>query len=480
MSNVGMSPFQVPSIQLRICFSGHRLQHLEDNGSDLVMLGTKCRDALRLVTSSYKRAVEESDSHSKFMDLSPRKLRFCASLANGADMLAVEAAVAEECDMHFFLPFAAGEFVKRQQFTDEETSAFKRIWEVDDNSPESIRSATRTEIDLGQNHLGLSPYASCGRLMLDHADALIAIWDGKTDNGPGGTRDVMRDAQRRGLTVVRITLTGSIGVWVPSEDAVDPSIDGCFSDECDRRKDEQEDAAKVIQDNLGSMLFPPRQSKILEQAAEANSHVSAGPLKWVWRLFDWFALMVTNLVYGRHAVGLDPAERLDVFMDEKPRTSTLSSGFYALQAAFGVRSAFWPVLSLTETTDSSWDNLAKTANDVGGEAYSERINATVFKLWQRTDSLAVYFSHVFRTAYILNFLLSVIAVAAGLLIVFQADKSAVYDSKGILVSLELGVIFFILMLVYLGARLRWKDRWIDYRNIAEVLRTTRLPLLIGS
>lgn len=83
-------------------------------------------------------------------------------------------------------------FLSAQEFTSEQTQAFDAVWSATDASPPAFRSATRTVIDLGTNAEGFSPYASCGRLMLDHADVLIALWDGKTDGGPGGRRDVMR------------------------------------------------------------------------------------------------------------------------------------------------------------------------------------------------------------------------------------------------------------------------------------------------
>ncbi|MEV8632157.1 hypothetical protein AB0395_10920 [Streptosporangium sp. NPDC051023] len=39
------------------------------------------------------------------------------------------------------------------------------------------------------------------RFMLDHADELLAVWDGKPARGYGGTADVVAEARRRGLPV---------------------------------------------------------------------------------------------------------------------------------------------------------------------------------------------------------------------------------------------------------------------------------------
>ncbi|MFI6800746.1 hypothetical protein [Streptosporangium canum] len=39
------------------------------------------------------------------------------------------------------------------------------------------------------------------RFMLDHADELLAVWDGKPARGYGGTADVVAEARERGLKV---------------------------------------------------------------------------------------------------------------------------------------------------------------------------------------------------------------------------------------------------------------------------------------
>lgn len=47
-------------------------------------------------------------------------------------------------------------------------------------------------------------YAAAGRYVVDHCDVLIAVWDGRQANGPGGTADVVAYARSRarGLFIV--------------------------------------------------------------------------------------------------------------------------------------------------------------------------------------------------------------------------------------------------------------------------------------
>jgi len=41
-------------------------------------------------------------------------------------------------------------------------------------------------------------YARAGRYVVDHCDVLIALWDGKPEDGPGGTAEIVRYAREKG------------------------------------------------------------------------------------------------------------------------------------------------------------------------------------------------------------------------------------------------------------------------------------------
>ena len=471
-------PYRAPKLTLRVCFSGHRAEHLKKEEVDLELLSRRCAEVLALLEQCFVRARESLGQTADYVDLTtPAKLRFVSSLANGGDFMAVNAAIKQGYDLNLVLPFSAERFVETQEFDEKDKAEFYRIWDTAENGDGPLGNATRTEIDLGQNEANLSPYASCGRLMLDHADVLIALWDEKTDKGPGGTRDVMRDAQRRGQIIVRIRLDGSVGVWVPNTNAADPSIDGVFTD---LENEFENTEAEQIEAGLRQLILPPKTEKPKDGEKVKNEVFRSGALKWPWKGADWISKKITDAIYGSYAKERSLEGRLRDFKAEKPRAWTMFSGFYVLQTLFGVREFFRPVLRFGNEDDTSWQDLKKKSAEIGGIAFSDAISKTVFPLWHHADQLAIYFSHVFRTAYILSFILSVVAVGAGLFIVFEADKNVIYEKKGILVTTELSILLIVLLLVYLGARQRWQKRWIDYRSLAEILRSTRLPLLIGS
>lgn len=65
---------------------------------------------------------------------------------------------------------------------------------------------------------GPGPYRDAGLKMLDHADHLIAVWDGAPARGPGGTAEVVEYAHRAGVTVHVIWPAGARRTGTPRPD----------------------------------------------------------------------------------------------------------------------------------------------------------------------------------------------------------------------------------------------------------------------
>ncbi len=51
-------------------------------------------------------------------------------------------------------------------------------------------------------------YAAAGRFVVDHCDVLVALWDGRPEEGPGGTAEIVRYARKKGRAVVWIDTKG--------------------------------------------------------------------------------------------------------------------------------------------------------------------------------------------------------------------------------------------------------------------------------
>src|SRR6202035_330571 len=115
-----------------------------------------------------------------------------------------------------------------------------------------------------------------------------------------------------------------------------------------------------------------------------------------------------------------------------------------------------------------WDKFiagAPHADDLAG-----RIRTILLPRFVWADSLAVYFSHYYRSAYVLAYSLSALAVFIALGGLFANSV----DGKAAFVLCELLVIATIIETIRHGRRRRWHERWLDYRALAESLRYGRL------
>jgi hypothetical protein len=92
------------------------------------------------------------------------------------------------------------------------------------------------------------------------------------------------------------------------------------------------------------------------------------------------------------------------------------------------------------------------------------------------DRLAVYYSFLYRGAYIFNFLFAAVAVGLALGGILTHDIA----HKGYLVFAELITITAVLVTWRRGYNREWHRRWLDYRRLAECLRHMRILAPIGS
>jgi hypothetical protein len=107
-------------------------------------------------------------------------------LADGADQIFARAVVAAGGRLEVVVPAR-----KYRQELPAET------WESYDMLMDRAVRVHRLDFDdsISQSHMAASVF------MLDHADRLFAVWDGKPARGYGGTADVVTEARNRGMPV---------------------------------------------------------------------------------------------------------------------------------------------------------------------------------------------------------------------------------------------------------------------------------------
>jgi hypothetical protein len=118
-------------------------------------------------------------------------------------------------------------------------------------------------------------YETVGYMVLDQCDILMAIWDGTPAKGAGGSADIVGEALRRGIPVVRLD---------PKSEKLDTILTPGGSDSGDRNGcggiDER------LKDTVWRLLLPP-----LFPDPTGSLHVTerllARVLGGVWRVFEW-------------------------------------------------------------------------------------------------------------------------------------------------------------------------------------------------
>ncbi len=124
---------------------------------------------------------------------SPVEFRILSPLAEGSDRLVTrELLKVSGSQLQVVLPLDKDEYLK--DFAHQESrEEFNILLESATSVIQPISNPKRPEA-----------YMAVGRYIVDHCDLLIAIWDGNTANGKGGTADVVDYAREKKCPVFRI------------------------------------------------------------------------------------------------------------------------------------------------------------------------------------------------------------------------------------------------------------------------------------
>jgi hypothetical protein len=160
-------------------------------------------------------------------------LRIISPLAEGADRLVAEQALALGYRLTAPLPFAQADY--ETDFPDS-VETFRAL----------LAQAGEDVLALDGGRSGQEPrsYEAVGRLVVRHCDLLIAIWDGQPAKGRGGTAEIVRYAARHGQPIWWITPDGAAPVWVNSLRAVQDRAAG-------------QDPAAALARYLDAFIRPP-------------------------------------------------------------------------------------------------------------------------------------------------------------------------------------------------------------------------------
>ncbi len=336
-----------------------------------------------------------------------------SSLAEGADRLVADAGIDASFALEVVLPFGRDEY-ERDFETPNSRSAYRSL----------LHRATAVFELNGQPADRPAAYEAAGLVMLANADLLIVIWDGHAAAGIGGTAQIVSGAVADRIPVFWIEPANPTAVrvsWSPTGE-ISPAHAYTRPTESFRLADDAELARAIAQ-----VLTLPTQA---EAQRSLKGYLSSKERRW--NLCPWYSLL-SWLFAGR------PIRRSDFYLPP----------------------------AIADTAEKWSDYLAMLPTDRAQRPAIERILLPACAV---ADHLATYYSLVYRSTYVFNFLFSALAVGLALSGVFIHQPTV----KSYFVGAELAVIVVILVTWLYGHRRQWHRRWLECRRLAECLRHLRI------
>lgn len=192
-SGLGPHPPKVP-LTVRVGVTGHR--DVADDES--------LRNAIRKVLNEVSQVAQSlATGELKEHTAGPPVLRLISPLAEGADRIVANVALEAGFELCSPIPFSIDEYLNDFGAPDSKEE-FLRL--VAATARDGVPQVLQLDGDPKERE---KAYRSVGRTMVVQSDLVIAIWDGQSERGEGGTAEVVRAALSLTLPVV----------WIHSRDA---------------------------------------------------------------------------------------------------------------------------------------------------------------------------------------------------------------------------------------------------------------------
>ena len=372
------------------------------------------------VLDDIAKAVHESASDrsiGKFYSDAKPILTLISPLAEGADRLVASLAIERKWRLAAPLPFARMEY--ERDFTDT-LKEFCSLLEV------AMTDGQLIELD-GMRQREQQAYHEVGRFVLHHSDILIAIWDGGPPAKVGGTAQIASEARALGIPIIWINSAPPHLAFFLREDPDDDPVpyQATRTEKLVRQIVEvpQESKAKRPQDKLALEYLVGER---VRNSGDEPDFLYRGPFAAPRSLIGWVFPMLLDALstkVGRSAIS-----------DSKPPPTGAN-------------------------------------------------NPTVRALYshaQRADVLATHYARVHRSGFVSIYLLGSLSLVAASTAQFVAHFSTQGERVSSVGSwIELLSLFGILVVVLAERHWRWRERWLDYRLLAELLREADLLAQVG-
>ena len=276
--------------------------------------------------------------------------------------------------------------------------------------------------------------AMAGSILVEQADLLIAVWDGRSVDSVGGTGHTVSAALQTGCPVVRIDPAE------PQDWKVYRSVEALAASQADRQ---------IPSETLAECI---RQAVVLDAPQHGGRYAGLAAIApQCWR----------------------------------PHSSALSHAYRRIEAVFGQAEWRPKFASLRDTYEKperigegSQARLLQALGALPGAdaELPARVEREVLRRFAWTDAISSHLADRYRSGMVLNFMMGAAAIIVGTMYLPLVDVSR----KWIFAALELGLLLAIIANTANGLKYRLHGRWFETRRAAEYLRHSPFLLAIGT
>src|SRR3984957_5563307 len=254
-------------------------------------------------------------------------------------------------------------------------------------------------------------YERVGRFVLEQSDFLIAIWDGEPAAGRGGTTQIVEEALEQNIPVI----------WLHASLQNPPCI-------------------LLIDESGDRPAFPP---------AELDSR---------------FALR-----FSQSKAGSDLNFSRIYCAEKQPRFDfgRIFRIFRDVLAKGKIRKGSWRIADFEPSARAEWAKMI-AAPPALPEDTQRYLLDKLCPHYAWADGLSGYYAGLLRSSSLATNLLSASAVLVAML--GMLGHGYHLESRRIPELTEFALIAFILLITWHGRRKSWHERWLNYRQLAELLR----------
>jgi hypothetical protein len=390
--------------------------HRELPAADGALLDATVGKILDQIGATMKVLADDHTLHQFYQKETP-VLRVISPLAAGADRVVARQAVARQWLLSAPLPFAQQEY--ERDFSDS-VDEFRSLLACAKAIGEVV------ELD-GRREAEGAAYFEAGHFVLRHSDVLIAVWDGLEAAGEGGTGEIVETARRLGLPVVHIDSAAPHAFRL----LLDPS---CGED----------GQSLTIEALVRRIVLPAWRTGSARPTGTRHHHKA----------------VATYLGEPESAC----ADRIELSW------AGVKSAPLALLGGVFPRLQRW----LGDASPVNASELKQPAS-AGSQAA-----VTYIAHFQRADALATHYANIHRSAFVLIYILGSISLVAAFTAQFlRGKKFHGWELDFRFTVLELCALAVVLALVVAESLCRWRERWLDYRTLAEQFRQADLLATIG-